>query len=331
MRRAWLPLGLVVLAGVVGPLACGEAFTSTGGTGGASSSTGDATSNGGATSSGVSASTSTTVTSTATGGPECMISADCPGDNTVCGEPICVKGNCGTLTRQGDVKSSSQIYGDCQDIVCLKGQVKSSKNDNDFYDDGNDCTDDTCDNGGSVSKPRGAGAPCGSMGSGKICDGAGACVVCNEAKDCKNGLSCHAGLCSPDSCVDGLVTVTSMPPETDKDCGGPCAPCGTGMRCSVGADCASNICKKQMGDIYFKCVAPTCGDGVKNGSEPTKDCGGPDCALKCEAGDHCLLATDCADGVCVGSTCAAPSCTDAVMNGTEAGIDCGANCGTCPP
>jgi len=46
---------------------------------------------------------------------------------------------------------------------------------------------------------------------------------------------------------------------------------------------------------------PTCTDGVKNGSETDVDCGGtcPTCANSLD----CLVAEDCASGVCSGGTC----------------------------
>jgi len=53
--------------------------------------------------------------------------------------------------------------------------------------------------------------------------------------------------------------------------------------------------------------APTCSDGIQNGSETGVDCGGPDC------------------GACL------PTCSDGIMNGSETGVDCGGpDCGACP-
>jgi hypothetical protein len=73
--------------------------------------------------------------------------------------------------------------------------------------------------------------------------------------------------------------------------------------------------------------APTCTDGVKNGSESDVDCGGT--CPACGTDKSCSLPADCTSGVCTGGKCAAPSCTDAVKNGTETGIDCGGSCPTC--
>ncbi len=61
--------------------------------------------------------------------------------------------------------------------------------------------------------------------------------------------------------------------ETDVDCGGSCAPCGTQQGCSAGTDCASGVC-----DGSNHCAAPSCDDQVKNGDETDVDCGGSACA-----------------------------------------------------
>jgi hypothetical protein len=60
--------------------------------------------------------------------------------------------------------------------------------------------------------------------------------------------------------------------------------------------CASGICQ-----------APTCGDGVKNGSETDVDCGGTSCPA-CGLDRTCNVPVDCAPGACVNGHCAATSC-----------------------
>jgi hypothetical protein len=110
--------------------------------------------------------------------------------------------------------------------------------------------------------------------------------------------------------------------ETDADCGGPCAPCGTGRTCTSGADCSTGVCALDV------CAAPSCSDGVKNGDEGDIDCGGFDSNCDfCVDGRHCNVAYDCESDSCVDGVCAAPSCTDGSLNGDEADVDCG---GTCP-
>jgi len=76
-------------------------------------------------------------------------------------------------------------------------------------------------------------------------------------------------------------------------------------------------------------ACPGCTDGIQNFAETDVDCGGGTCAA-CGTGDSCLLASDCASGVCALGTCQAPSCSDFVQNQGETGVDCGGPCSGCP-
>ena len=48
--------------------------------------------------------------------------------------------------------------------------------------------------------------------------------------------------------------------------------CNTGKHCVAATDCRSRLCTAGA------CAAPSCSDGIVNGSESDVDCGGPDCA-----------------------------------------------------
>jgi len=75
-------------------------------------------------------------------------------------------------------------------------------------------------------------------------------------------------------------------------------------------------------------AAPSCTDGIKNGTETDIDCGGS-CTTKCQNGKGCGVNGDCSSSICTGGVCqAAPTCSDGIKNGTETGVDCG---GSCPP
>lgn len=63
-----------------------------------------------------------------------------------------------------------------------------------------------------------------------------------------------------------------------------------------------------IGDPFLDFRAPTCTDGVSNGSETGVDCGGPSCTA-CAAGQPCSSAADCATGSCVAGVCATPVAT----------------------
>ena len=76
--------------------------------------------------------------------------------------------------------------------------------------------------------------------------------------------------------------------------------------------------------------APTCSDGIQNGSETGVDCGGPDCA-PCETCDDGIQ-----NGSETGVDCGGPDCDpcatcfDGIQNGSETGVDCGGpDCAPC--
>jgi hypothetical protein len=127
----------------------------------------------------------------------------------------------------------------------------------------------------------------------------------------------------------------------------PCPPCKKrkkgkckkklpeGTACS-GGTCQNGTC------VAAASPAPTCTDGVKNGSETDVDCGGS-CG-PCANEQRCLTFTDCQSGVCApNGTC--QSCTD-LAGECPAGCSCGdggicysngfgdfvdsANCTACP-
>jgi cysteine-rich repeat protein len=176
-------------------------------------------------------------------------------------------------------------------------------------------------------------------GLGRDC---GATLGCNIGDDCASGLcctgttpagvACTAHTCLPSSCDDKVRNGL----ETDSDCGGPCAACGTGKGCIGGADCASGVCSGGL------CQDPSCGDGVQNGGESDQDCGSVCAGTACPAsrGGICACAdtlacgvdADCQSGVCTSGVCARASCGDGVKNGNESDNDCGSACAgaACP-
>jgi hypothetical protein len=80
--------------------------------------------------------------------------------------------------------------------------------------------------------------------------------------------------------------------------------------------------------VGIACVAPTCGDGVKNGGELAVDCGGG--CLGCPTGTLCASGVDCLSQVCAAGACKAASCNDGLKNGSETDADCGGpSCATC--
>ena len=56
--------------------------------------------------------------------------------------------------------------------------------------------------------------------------------------------------------------------------------------------------------LSLNILAPTCNDGIKNGDETDKDCGGP-ClpAKRCGELLKCVNPSDCTTGACVSNIC----------------------------
>jgi len=253
----------------------------------------------------------------------CQSDAECPGPpDARCGTGMCVEGKCTVEIKPGPLPS--QRRGNCMRMECtVTGEVVSVEDVADFYDDGNQCTYDSCQGSEPSNVPLANGVTCPNAGAGLCYEGE--CVECwsvaPASNSCPAGKVCTGTVCVPAHCDNNQLD----PGETDYDCGGVCRPCPPGDDCASGADCRDKVC--EMGACKF----PTCGDGVKNDAETGLDCGAPSSCPLCDAGQGCETAADCASGVCWAGVCGAPSCFDGVRNGEEAGTDCGPVCDvSCP-
>ncbi len=268
------------------------------------------------------------------------------GDETAidCGGPKC--GKCLSGVAVSDVASCaskvrSEDFGVCLDATCFDGQQNGPET-------GVDC-------GGGYCAPCASGQACKAAGdcttrvcstTTKACAAATASdrvkngdesdvdcggssgkpcalkLACHVTGDCVPGAACHAGLCAPDTCVNG--TFDKAKGELDIDCGGPCGLCPTGKTCTAGNQCASGVCAAPAGTIAKKCAAPAPGDGLRNGDELGVDCGGAN-APGCGYAQACLLDRDCAgDMVCTGGRCNFGACGASTRSG--GGASCGRMC-----
>jgi hypothetical protein len=242
---------------------------------------------------------------------ECGVDGDCPQPpDGRCGEGRCVEGKCEIDIRQGPIPS--QLYGDCQQVICdWDGNVVSQSDSSDAYDDGRECTIDLCEGGKPENIFLHEGTPCPASEKGVCYEGE--CVQCTWSMD---------NLCGGSGMVCTYIWCTPLQQCAEMFCGGPCAPCSSGHSCKVNEDCLDRKC------AGGKCQAPTCDDSIKNGDEEDVDCGGPTCG-PCAAGQGCLSPADCQSDVCIAGKCQAPTCFDGTKNGTETGPDCGGPCGPC--
>jgi hypothetical protein len=130
-----------------------------------------------------------------------------------------------------------------------------------------------------------------------------------------------SGKCLAASCLDK----SKNGDETDTDCGGSCGGCDIGFACNGDGDCVAPASARCIG---LKCAAASCTDGVKNGTETDKDCGGS-CAQRCAVNQGCTQNSDCLlpdSGHCTAGKCVTYSCVDNIKNGNETDKDCGGSC-----
>jgi hypothetical protein len=149
---------------------------------------------------------------------------------------------------------------------------------------------------------------------GGICPPCGSGRRCAVNADCISGL-CAAGVCSsnapPTMCSDGRRDGS----ETDVDCGGStCAPCSAGRICVVASDCANGlVCVSNL--CVSPGAAPSCNDGVRNGTESDVDCGGS--CSPCVDGRVCVSGSDCLSQTCSAALrCVEPSASGPPNTGT---------------
>lgn len=138
-----------------------------------------------------------------------------------------------------------------------------------------------------------------------------------RSKSCPDGQGCSTGA---NSCVaHGCTTKGEVLRCSGTDREVVCRPEHGILKAQTRACPADESC------LNGGCAAASCSDGIQNGSESDKDCGGSDCP-KCSQGESCNGDSDCSSGYCKAGKCAAPSCTDQIKNGRETGVDCGGNC-----
>ncbi len=148
-------------------------------------------------------------------------------------------------------------------------------------------------------------------GSGQVCTGGSCAFACGAGQEVCSG-ACTATSSNIFNCGGCGIVCPTPPPAT--------IPAGLSPQCTVVISGAEPVCSNgscgvlgtnglrfaaagtscQKGDICDgagSCVAPTCFDGQKNGTETDTDCGGPSCA-PCATGNQCLVASDCQSMSC---------------------------------
>ncbi|EYF00860.1 Hypothetical protein CAP_8949 [Chondromyces apiculatus DSM 436] len=286
---------------------------------------------------------------------ECLAESQCPPWTNDCAMPTCEMNACGFDYAPDGTALVDDVPGDCRRRECDgAGGIELEPFAMDPYDDGNECTADTCENGTPSNQAVADGTAC-TQNGGQVCMGG----VCRRAagSTCATAIECASGFCADGRCCESACTGNCV------SCANPtgtCAnvPVGEPDTCAAGSVCnAAGVCQEENGQTCTdgdECLSGNCVDGRCCESACTGDCvscanptgtcanvdaGEPDtCGAgsvcnamgvcqeengqTCTDGDECLSG-NCVDGVCCESACTGDCVSCANPTGTCANVDAG--------
>src|SRR5688572_29905440 len=107
----------------------------------------------------------------------CVNAYDCPRAPNACMVSTCVERYCAMASASEKTVAAEQKAGDCALVVCDgRGGTMSLEDPQDWpADDGQECTEEACEEGKPVHTPLEVGAKCEEKG---VCNGKGACGEC---------------------------------------------------------------------------------------------------------------------------------------------------------
>lgn len=228
----------------------------------------------------------------------------------------CVAGSC-----QGAVAVSCEDGNPCTDDSCNPVSGCAHSNNANSCNDGDACTiADRCAGGVCLG---GAARACddGNRCTDDSCDPASGCVYGNNAASCDDGNACTTGdRCGGGSCAGNAVACDDLNPCTVDGCDpiGGCTHDGTGVTRACAPDSGCSVGFVCQGDAAGTCAAT----GVLDCSQLDDACNVGMCdpsggvcvrvpvldGTGCDDGDACSVADRCSAGTCVGG--APPDCDD---------------------
>ena len=232
----------------------------------------------------------------------CVTAAECPNSTDLCQIPICKPdGSCGSKTKKCDDGNV------CTDDSCNPGSGCVFANVLSSCEDGNVCTlGDAC-----------AGGVCQAGGEALVCEGGNACTqnVCNPtdgcvksgiAGSCQDGNPCTVGdICQDSQCLPGSVTdCNDQNPCTTDSCdsssgclnAGNTASCDDGNACTKSDVCSKGICGGKVLDCndLNVCTDDSC--------DPVSGCVHTANSAMCDDKNKCTTGEFCANKNCGGGT-----------------------------
>lgn len=257
---------------------------------------------------------------------DCLDESMC-GTDTDCADYSCNDDNeCVVVFEPGLISGGDD--GDCEALQCVgRNPDPVVAPYDDPEDDGNECTEDTCDGSDRLHTPVAAGTACDDSLFCTVtdaCDAAGTCVGTGDP--CMGGTEC-ANSCNEatNDCFD--LAGTACGSSTDNSCtdpdtcdgAGAClthhaadmTPCGSSSNtsCTDPDRCNDGVC-----DARHEVPGTACDDSMF--------CNGPD---TCNASGMCTSAGDPCSGAA--PTCCTDHCADTDTSETDCG-DCGLACAT---
>jgi len=254
-------------------------------------------------------------------GAQCQTNAECLSQvclSGVCTTPACTDGrkngsetdiDCGGPSCAPCANGKAcQVAADCSDGACTAGICQTSTCAPGHQDCNHDPTDGCeADVATDANNCGACGVACSAAHAASACV-AGSCTV--QACDAGYG-DCDGN--GADGCETNLGTDVNN-----------CGACAT--ECDAGRTCSDGLCGGG---------APTCSDGVLDGTETDIDCGGS--CPACLVGQVCLVAVDCTSGVCSTGHCQPAPCSGSNRDCNGVAADgCEAvtatdvqNCGAC--
>lgn len=257
----------------------------------------------------------------------CLPAAPC-GVDSDCASRSCEAGRCQAASCEDGVRNPEEADQDCGGVCsrgCGLGSTCATTSDcgSGSYcpEPTRVCTSVSCQDG--VLNGDEILLDCGGGG----CPGCPVGSACREGTDCSTSVCGGDGRCAAASCTDGTLNQN----ETALDCGGRCPNgCAVGQPCAGAPDCQAGVCGAAGCDVGEErcCQAPSCSDGVRNGTEPQVDCGNPDCGL-CPLNRACNADAQCQSAFCQAGSCRVLPCADGTQNGSESDQDCGGTDARC--
>lgn len=120
--------------------------------------------------------------------------------------------------------------------------------------------------------------------------------ACRVDRGCDDGLSCVGDVCRPEQSSTAVEPSTSESPDLSSSSEEP-------DKGSSSSTSASSTPSATTDSTTSDDKVSSCEDGVLNGNESDKDCGGGQCPT-CELGKKCRAGQDCKSGHCQDGVCA---------------------------